>query len=109
MSYRAGISVPKARVATQTVCEKLYGHEYHLEKQELASIAEKQEPPNKKPRTSKDYVPYKNVLPSVKSINTYKHLKAMHEEIEAGEALMNKDAQTKVTLHYDNFSFQNTR
>ena len=104
VSYRAGISVPKARVATQTVCEKLYGHEYHLEKQELASIAEKQEPPNKKPRTSKDYVPYKNVLPSVKSINTYKHLKAMHQEIEAGEALMNKDAQTKVTLHYDTTS-----
>ena len=26
VSYRTGISVPKARVVTQTVCEKLYGH-----------------------------------------------------------------------------------
>ena len=26
VSYRTRISVPKARVASQTVCEKLYGH-----------------------------------------------------------------------------------
>ena len=45
-----------------------------------------------------------DVLLSVKSINTYKHLKAMQQEVEAGEALMKKHNQTKVTLHYDTTS-----
>jgi len=70
----------------------------------LTTIQEEDEPLNKKPRTIKDYKQYKNVLPSIKSVNTYKHLKAMHQEIEAAEALMNKDENTKVTLHYDTTS-----
>lgn len=104
VSYRAIISVPKARLATQTVCEKLYGHKYYLEKPKLTTIQEEDEPLSKKPRTIKDYEQYKNVLPSIKAVNTYKHLKAMHQEIEAAEALMNKDENTKVTLHYDTTS-----
>jgi hypothetical protein len=109
VSYRAIISVPKARLATQTVCEKLYGHKYHLEKPKLTTVEdeeeeEEEEPLSKKPRTIKDYEEYKNVLPSIKSVNTYKHLKAMHQEIKAAEALVNKDKHTKVTLHYDTTS-----
>ena len=42
-----------------------------------------------------------HILPSIKSVNTYKHLKSMHQEIEAANALVNKDHNTKVTLHYD--------
>ena len=43
-SYRAGISVPKARVATQTVCEKLYGHIYCLHSPKVDTIDEEDEP-----------------------------------------------------------------
>ena len=105
VSYRAGISVPKSRVATQIVCEKMYGHCYTLEKEpkRLETIVEEDvpEPSSKKPRTMEDYKAYRRVLPSVKSINTYKHMKAMSQEIDAAAALMKKDSQTKVTLHYD--------
>ena len=108
VSYRTGISVPKARVATQTVCEKMYGHCYTLEKEQkrLETVNEEDvaEPLSKMPRTMEDYKPYRYVLPSVKSINTYKHLKAMSQEIDAAEALMKKDGRTKVTLHYDTTS-----
>ena len=79
----------------------------HSEEENLSLIEEKtaqEEPLSKKPRTLKDYECYRYVLPSVKSINTYKHLKAMQQEIEAGEALMKKDNQTKATLHYDTTS-----
>ena len=110
VSYRAGISVSKARVATQTVCDKLYGHNYHLQKPNQTKLStideeeEEEEPMNKKPQTAEDYKSYKYVLPSEKSINTYKHLKAMHQEIIAAESLMNKNGDTKVTLHYDTTS-----
>ena len=57
--------------------------------------------PPKRPRTADDYKMYKNVLPSSKTINTFKHKKALHQEIMAARALMNKDKNTKVTLHYD--------
>ena len=75
----------------------------HSEEENLSIIEEETAPKetlSKKPRTLKDEC-YRYVLSSVKSINTYKHLKAMQQEIEAGEALMKKDNQTKVTLHYD--------
>ena len=104
VSYRAGVSVPKARVAVQAVCEKLYGHKYLL-KLNLPTIAEEEdetcEQITKKPRNQEEYKSYKNVLPSSKTINYYKHNKALQQEIDAANALRDKDSTTKVTLHYD--------
>ena len=104
VSYRAGVSVPKARVAVQAVCEKLYGHKYLLQPN-LPTIEEEDdemcEPIIKKPRNQEEYKLYKNVLPSSKTINNYKHNKALQQEIDAAKALQDKDPETKVTLHYD--------
>jgi len=69
----------------------MYGHYYTLEKEEkrLETINEDdEEPSRKKPRTMEDYKAYRYVLPFTKSINTYKHLKAMSQEIDAAEALV---------------------
>ena len=102
VSTRAGISVAKARIATLTVCEKFYGHTYYLSPPSNSSSTDEQdEPTNKKPRTMKDYESYRYVLPSEKSVNTHKHLKALNQEIEAADALMEKEPDSKATLHYD--------
>ena len=106
VSYRAAISVAKARVATQTVCQRFYGHIYHLSPPQnpLPAIiegVEETEPLSKKPRTAKDYVAYRYVLPSEKSISTFKPLKSLSQEMDAAEAIMQKDGDCKITLHYD--------
>ena len=77
VSTKADISVQKARVATQKVCEKLYGHHYKLE---IPKQSSDQPPQPKKPRSSEDYKVYENVLPSAKSINKFKHKKALRQE-----------------------------
>ena len=84
------------------MCEKLYKHKYKL-KPTLTTIPEEDEPTEpvcKKPRNQEDYEVYKDVLPSAKAINSYKH-KALPQEIDAAEALNNKEETTKTTLHYD--------
>ena len=55
----------------------------------------------KKPRTKEAY---RYVLPSSKSVNTYKHMKSLSQEIDAANAMQFKDEDTKVTLHYDTTS-----
>ena len=78
VSYRWAISVPKARVVLQAVCEIPYGHKYLLNPSTLATIPEVPETGeqfSKKVRTADDYARYKNVLPDVKPINKYKHKK----------------------------------
>ena len=86
----------------------MYGHRYQLEredKQRQPNTEEAvKEPVRKKPRTLKEYESYRYVLPSTTVINAYKHLKAMSQEIDAANALMQKDVHTKVTLHYDTTS-----
>ena len=82
VSYRSGISVPKARIAVQTVCEILCGHKYYLcvaAQPCLSTIQEDEEPEehkNKKPRTKEDYM--QDVLPDAKAVNDYKHKKTLH-------------------------------
>ena len=98
VSTKAGISVQKARVATQKVCEKLYGHHYKLK---IPKQSSDQPPQPKKPRSSEDYKVYENVLPSAKSINKFKHKKALRQEIVAAKALVSKKHSTKVALHFD--------
>ena len=108
VSYRTALSVPKSRVAVQAVCEKLYSHRYYLSLEEKRKFApletiqeQNEEPINKKPRTSKDYEQYSDVLPSAKVVTTYKHEKAVQQEIDAAEALSSIEQGTKCTLHFD--------
>ena len=100
VSTKAGVSVEKARVATQVVAEKLYDHRFEL------SVPTQSEnpPPSKKPRKSEDFQEYKNVLPSPKTINKFKHKKALRQEIIAAKALYSKKETTTVTLHFDTTS-----
>jgi len=103
VSVRAGVSVPKACIAVQAVCEKLYNHKYYLSPP-LPTIEEADEttvPTSKRPRTSDDYKVYKDVLPFVKTVNEYKHKKALDREIHAAGLLLEKDESTKSTLHFD--------
>ena len=100
VSSKAGVSVAKARVCTQVVCKKMYGDCYQLEVSEESSNP----PLSKKTRTADDYKRYKKVLPSPKVINTFKHKKALCQEIVAAKSLMNKKVTTKVTLHFDTTS-----
>ena len=102
VSSQAGISVPKARVATQVVCKKLYGHDYSLSP---PSVNDSTDPEKKgAPRSSADYEKYKNVLPSAKTVNNFKHKKALAQEIAAAHAVVKKSESTKITLHYDSTS-----
>ena len=86
----------KARVATQQVCEKVYGHRY---KREATNPSEPSQP--KKSRSSDDYQIYENVLPPAKTLNNFKHKKALCQEILAAKALATKKSTTKVKLHFD--------
>ena len=117
VSYRAGISIPKARVAVKAVCEKLYDHVYHLEPPPPTTVSDGEgEPLPKKvctdgsdknrgaPRSQEEYKAYKKVLPSAKVVNLYKHKKALYQEILAAKSLIDKAETTKVTLHYDTTS-----
>ena len=113
ISYKTAVSIPKARVAFQTVCQKFYGHRYYLNKDEQkqyepnlqpimeCDTEEDSEPNNKRPRTAKDYEAYRYVLPSPNSVGDFKHLKALQQEIAAGKALSSLEEGTRVTMHYD--------
>ena len=54
--------------------------------------------------TAQDYEPYSDVLPSARTINTFKHKQALMMEISAAAALLNKKPGTEVVLHYDTTS-----
>ena len=99
VSTVAGISVSKARKATREVCKRKYNDVYELE-----APNDTGEPSKKKPRTAEDYQSYSHVLPSEKSVNNFKHKKAIAQEIIAAKALHSKKSTTKVTLHYDTTS-----
>lgn len=113
VSYRTALSVPMARVAFQAVCEKAYGHRYYLTPEEqlkfeptLESIPEEPEsaePISKKPRSAEQYQQnYCNVIPSAKSCSSYKHTKALHQEMSAAKALQCIGLDdTRATLHFD--------
>ena len=100
VSCEAGISVPKARVATKVVCKKLYNHDYELS----PNVADDSVKPTGAPRSSDDYQRYKNVLPSAKSVNNFKHRKALTREVKAAKAAFEKKDTTKITLHFDTTS-----
>ena len=113
VSYRAAVSIPKARIAVKATVEKLCGWVYHLDPPPLETIWEEGEEHAKKcpridgdekpgaPRNKEQYERYKNVLPSAKVSAQFKHKKALYQEIHAAEALVSKASTTKVTLHFD--------
>ena len=88
-SVKCAISIPKARVAYQAIMEKRFGHRYYISAEEqrkfeplLSVIVEEEEPPQTKHVKSKDdYAAYKYVLPSNKVVASYKHEKALHQEL----------------------------
>ena len=65
VSSKAAVSVKKARIATQVVCEKLYKHHYNLDAQSTLYGQSF----SRKPRSAAEYERYKNVLPSEKTVN----------------------------------------
>ena len=114
-----------ATVAVQAVCEELYHHQYYLTKEEAIerdpNLVEysKEEPssqPKKKRRlderkpalkslsNKQDYIPYKDVLPSARTLNNHKQLLAVQAEAVAANALLLMDSSVRCTLHYDTTS-----
>lgn len=111
VSYRAAVSIDKARVAVKATCEKMYGHMYYLSPEEqakfepqLATIIEDPELQEEKrhtPKTKEDFKKYRYVLPSRESSTRYKHSKSISQEVIIANALANKSPETRVTLHFD--------
>ena len=60
--------------------------------------------PNQTPFTAEDYKPYTDVLPSAKSISQQKLRLATQCELDAATALIDIQAGTKASLHYDTTS-----
>ena len=56
------------------------------------------------PTKEDDYIPYKNVLPNLRTLIEYKQRMAIEAESEAANALYNNPSNVKSTLHYDNTS-----
>ena len=54
-----------------------------------------------KPMSFKNYASYKDVLPSVKTVNNYKQLLAMQTEADTANALFRMPIKVWCTLHYD--------
>ena len=49
-------------------------------------------------------MPYKDFLPSARTLNDYKQLLAVQAEADAAEALFSMKENTRCTLHYDTTS-----
>ena len=103
VSTRCGISVQKARVAVQATCEHMYGHKYLIEK--ANSVVD--EPPTKRAQSAwplvsaADYVDYKFILLSTRTVTDFKLSLAAQEEANAAQALRDLADDVRVTVHYD--------
>ena len=117
---KCGISTSMATVAVQAVYEELYHHQYYLTKEEaiekdpdLAQYKEQtssapkkrrlDEPkqPSKSMSLKKDCAPYKDVLPSARTLNNYKQLLAVQVDADAANALFTMSCNVRCTLHYN--------
>ena len=96
VSTASGISVAKAQTATCDVCKRKYGDIYELELPKQSD-----EPRKKKSRTAEDYQLYANVLPSEKSVNNFKHKKALIQEIIAAKPLLSRNHKSDITLRHN--------
>ena len=129
LCVNCNLSANMAILAFQIVCEYFYQHKYYLTKDEalekdphliaLNGQARIQEPIRKKPRlgnqiekrvpnlgpkSKEDYLIYRNVLPSSRTINNYKQVLAIQAESDAANALYNIRNNVTCTLHYDTTS-----
>ena len=121
VSVKCAVSADTSLTAVQTVCKGIYNHEFYRTKEEALArdpslvhykTAAVAAPDNKKPRlaknppprTKEDYIPYKNVLPTPKTVIEHKQRMAIQEEAEAANALYSNPKDVKCTLHYDTTS-----
>ena len=107
VSAVSNLSAEMARLAVQTVCKRLYGHDFLLSPPRNETNTTDEEPKEKKPRvpvTSTEYEKYELVLPSARTITDYKQMQASQAERDAANKLLMKVAGIKCTLHYDTTS-----
>ena len=50
VNYRCAVSIPKARLASQTVCDKMYGHKYYLTPEEQEQFEPSNETQSEQPK-----------------------------------------------------------
>ena len=117
VSYKAAISVGKARVAVQTKYRKFYNRFYYLapneqEKYEpqLQTIKEESNlaipAVTKKARSADAYQSdYQFVLPDRKAVSDFKYKKSLHQEIKAAEAPPSKKRYTYNNVSIKSFIF----
>ena len=53
VSYRCAVSIPKACIALQTVCDKMYGHKYYLTPEEQEQFEPSNETQSEQPKSKK--------------------------------------------------------
>ena len=124
VSVNCGISAEMSTVAVQTFFKGILDQDVYLTKEEaiskdpsLAAYRKTEESvapmkrrkleaslKGKTPVTKDDYLPYRNVLPSPKTINDYKQLSAVQEESDAASCLYHMPSNINCTLHYDTTS-----
>ena len=96
VSVAAEISTEKARLAAQAFSKFFYEHNYYLNPSEKHPNYE-----TKNPRKAEDYAFYSDVFPDKKSIVNYKHSQSLQCEVDAANALINKNKYSKAILHFD--------
>ena len=110
VSVSCGLSTEMSRVAVQAVSKHLYHHKYYLSIDEvttsLTSCNKISPPPAKKKfvKSKSDYIDYKYVLPSAKTIAHFQQLQSVEQQQKAAIALYNKPDDVKTTFHYDTTS-----
>ena len=125
VSVKCGISTAMATLAVQAVCEELYHHQYYLTKEEAIErdpnlVEYGKEQPSSQPKKKRqlderksaskplsnkqDYIPYKDVLPSARTLNNHKQLLAVQAEADAANTWFLMDSRVRCTLHYDTTS-----
>ena len=98
-SSAANISPEAARLAYKVATERHLGLSYKLESH--ISNDEANPPKKKRPYTKNEYMEYRDVLPSAKTIRKMKHLMAIQEERNAALAVLDTVPSDVVTFHYD--------
>ena len=98
-SSAANISPEAAGLAYKVATERHLGLSYKLESH--ISNDEANPPKKKRPYTKNEYMEYRDVLPSAKTIRKMKHLMAIQEERNAALAVLDTVPSDVVTFHYD--------
>ena len=103
VSSVCGISTEQSRMTVKTVCKHLYDHEYHLSKNDISHNTTEDEPPQKKKANNNpaDRNEIFYVLPSAKTVASYKHMQASQVELDAALELYHKSSEEVSTMHYE--------